>query len=98
MNTALQKMATAAGLILFLASLAIGLLRDVPVVTALYRALMIMILGSVAVGLFFQYFASVLSSFIETQRWQAEQAAQAEAAQKKEQEQEQGRARAPAGR
>lgn len=92
MNTALQKIAAAIGFFLFVFTLAIGLLRDVPVLSALYRAVMIMLLGSVVMGLFFQFFARVLYQFIDEQRRQAEQAA-TEAAQKKEKEKETERAR-----
>ena len=91
MNAALQKIAAVVGFILFAVALTIGLLREVPVLAALYRALMIMIIGSVAVGLFFQFFAKILYQFIDEQRRQAEQATQAEAAQKKDKEAERSR-------
>ena len=96
MNKALQKIAAAIGFLLFVTALTIALLRDVPVLAALYRAIMVMLLGTIVVGLFFQFFARILYKFIDEQRRQAEEAVQAEAALKKEKEQE--RARAPLGK
>jgi len=68
MNSALAQIAAAVGFVLFLVAMAAGLLLGVPVLTALYRALMIMIIGSVIATFFFQFFAKVLYSFIREQQ------------------------------
>lgn len=79
MNSALHKIAVAIGFVLFVISLVTGLLRDVPLLSALFRALMVLMVSSVLISLFFQFFARVLYSFIEEQRRiQAAEAAKTE--------------------
>ena len=103
MNSVLRKIAVGIGGMLFLASLAMMLLNGVSVLTALWRAAMIMVLSSIVVSLFFQYFARVLYRFIEEQRRiQEEEAAKvtskAEAEKKEREKQAQAAMRATSGK
>lgn len=88
MNTILRRIAAAIGFLLFVLALAIGLWRDVPILKALFRATMIMILGSVIVTVFFRYFAGVLYRFIEEQRRLQMELQAKQEAEKKAREQE----------
>ena len=92
MNSVLVHIAVAVGFVVFLIALAIGLIQEVPLLSALYRALMIMVLSSVVVTLFFQFFARVLYGFIaEQQRANAAEAEKQEADKKAKQQSPQAR-------
>ena len=92
MNSVLVHIAVAVGFIVFLIALAIGLIQDVPLLSAVYRALMIMVLSSIVVTLFFQFFARVLYGFIaEQHKTAAAEAEKQEADKKAKQQQAQAR-------
>ncbi len=78
MNSALVQISIAIGFCLFTIALVIGLLTGQPVFTAVWRALMVMMLGSIAVTLFFRFFARILFGFIEEQQKLREEAERAE--------------------
>lgn len=95
MNSALVQISIVIGFLLFAIALAVGLLTSQPLFTALWRALMVMILGSITVTLFFRFFASVLFRFIEEQQRLREEAERKEAEKNKENK-DRAKERAPA--
>jgi Kef-type K+ transport system membrane component KefB len=84
MNSALVQISVAIGFLLFTIALVVGLVTDQPVFTAVWRALMVMLLGSIAVTLFFRFFARVLFRFIAEQQRLREEAERQEAEKGKE--------------
>ncbi len=64
MSSILKQLALLIGGILFLVALGLALLSGAPLLEALYRALIVLLLGSVAVALFFRYFAGILYKFV----------------------------------
>lgn len=87
MNSVLVHIAVAVGFFVFLIALTIGLVQEVPLLSAVYRALMIMVLSSVVVTLFFQFFARVLYGFIAEQQKAAAMEAEKQEADKKAKQQ-----------
>lgn len=98
MNSALVQISIAIGFLLFTISLVVGLLTNQPLFTAVWRALMVMLLGSISVTLFFRFFAHVLFRFIAEQQRLREEAERQEAEkskEKKEREKDRVPARSP---
>ncbi|MBN2164443.1 MAG: hypothetical protein JXR25_04700 [Pontiellaceae bacterium] len=65
MSTVLVNLAMAVGFLLCLLSFAVGLLRGVPLWTALFRSAIVLSIGTVVVMAFFRYFNVVLYRFLE---------------------------------
>jgi len=65
MSSVLAQLALTGGAILFLAALGVAWLSGVPLLTALFRAVIVMCLGSVIVAGFFRYFTGILYRFID---------------------------------
>jgi hypothetical protein len=77
MSSVLAQLALTGGAILFLIALGVSWLSGVPLLTALFRAVIVMCLGSVVVAGFFRYFTGILYRFIdEKMREQARQKAE----------------------
>ncbi|MBN1672167.1 MAG: hypothetical protein JXR37_14095 [Kiritimatiellae bacterium] len=74
MNSILGKLAVAVGVILFPIALVAALLNGVPLLTALYRAAVILFAGTVCVLVFFRFFARVLYEFVSEQLSRQEEA------------------------
>ncbi len=85
MNSVLRQLAISFGALMFIISLAIGLLSGVSPFTAMCRSFIVMCISSVIFALFSSFFVKVLYNFIlekmrEQQRKKAEEAAAAAAA------------------
>lgn len=94
MNSALVQISIAIGFLLFTIALVVGLLTGQPLFTAVWRSLMVMLLGSITVTLFFRFFASVLFRFIAEQQRLREEAERQAAEKNKEKKGEKERAAA----
>lgn len=71
MKSVFAQLAMLFGLFLFAVALLIGWLRDVPILTSLIRASIVMILGAVAGGLFLRHFTGVVQRFVAEQVMQS---------------------------
>jgi hypothetical protein len=67
MSRILGQLAVAIGGVFFVVALIVGTVRGVPLTTALFRALIVMSVVSVAVATFFRYFSKVLYRFAAEQ-------------------------------
>ena len=65
MSSILVNLAMAVGFVLSLLSLAVALVRGVPLWTALFRSAIVLSIGTVVVMAFFRYFNVVLYRFLE---------------------------------
>ncbi len=65
MSAALKKLAYAAGTLLALIVLSIALLNDMPLSVALFRAAVVMCVGTVILAMFFRFFTHVLFGFLQ---------------------------------
>lgn len=67
MNAILGQLAIAIGGVLFIVTLIITLSSGMPIMTAIFRGLIVMCLTSVIVVIFFKFLSSVLYNFIVEQ-------------------------------
>ncbi len=65
MSTALKKLAYAAGTLLALIVLVISLINGIPLGDAMFRAAVVMCVGTVILALFFRFFTHVLFGFLQ---------------------------------
>jgi hypothetical protein len=63
MSRILGQLAVAIGGVFFILVMIVGTVRDVPMTTTLFRALIVMCVSSVAVAIFFRFFTKVLYRF-----------------------------------
>ncbi len=64
MSAVLVNLAMVAGFVLGVFSLLVGLLRGVPVWSALFRSAIVLAVGTIVVMAFFRYFSVVLFRFL----------------------------------
>lgn len=67
MSSALKQLAVAIGGILFVVVLAITVALDIPLIVGVFRATVVMCLGSLIMAMFFRFFAGVLYRFVAEQ-------------------------------
>ena len=65
MSTALKKLAYAAGLLLALIVLGMALLDGMPLSDALFRAAVVMCVGTAILAIFFRFFTRLLFGFLQ---------------------------------
>ncbi len=63
MSKILGQLSVAIGGMFFILVLIVGTVRDVPMTTVLFRALIVMCVSSVAVAMFFRFFSKILYRF-----------------------------------
>ena len=63
MSKILGQLSVAIGGVFFILTLIVGTVRDVPMTTTLFRALIVMCISSVAMAMFFRFFSKVLYRF-----------------------------------
>jgi len=64
MSSVLKQLALLIGGLLFLVALGLGLMHGLPIPVVLFRATMVFLIGSVAIGVFFRFFATILYNFV----------------------------------
>jgi hypothetical protein len=64
MSAVLGQLAIALGGVLFIVTLTITLLNGTPVMPAIFRAFIVMCIGSVCIAVFFRFLSSVLHNFV----------------------------------
>ena len=67
MSNVLKQLSVAVGGILFVVVLVMGLCLDIPLLVAVFRATVVMCVGSIIVAVFFRFFAGVLYRFVAEQ-------------------------------
>ncbi len=67
MSDALKQLSVAFGGVLFIAVMVLALTSRVPVLVAVFRAFVVMCIGSVVVALFFRFFTVLLYRFVTEQ-------------------------------
>jgi ABC-type dipeptide/oligopeptide/nickel transport system permease subunit len=65
MSAVLIQISVAIGGVAFLISLAVGLIAGVTMLTAIYRSVIVMMMTTLIVALFFRFFTSVLYRFVK---------------------------------
>jgi len=64
MNSVFRQLAFAAGALLFLLALGLGLLNGVSIPTALFRATAVMAIGTIVIATFFRFFTAMVFEFV----------------------------------
>ncbi|OGV65237.1 MAG: hypothetical protein A2283_05440 [Lentisphaerae bacterium RIFOXYA12_FULL_48_11] len=67
MSNVLKQLSVAIGGLLFVVVLIVGFLLDIPLAVSVFRATVVMCVGSIVVALFFRFFAGVLYRFVAEQ-------------------------------
>jgi hypothetical protein len=64
MNSALVQLSLMIGTVLFLLALGLAMMNNMPMTTALFRAIIVMCVGTVVSAGFFRFFVGILYRFI----------------------------------
>ena len=67
MSNVLKQLSVAVGGVLFVIVLVMCICLDIPLLVAVFRATVVMCLGSIIAALFFRFFAGVLYRFVAEQ-------------------------------
>ena len=65
MNSALVQLSLMIGTVLFLLALGLAMMNNMPMSTALFRAIIVMCVGTVVSAGFFRFFVGILYRFID---------------------------------